>query len=101
MRLMLDVFGVGYAMPDIPHVWVHTINNCTVEVVESPDLSKFSFIVADCDHPQIQQRFECLPWHVSAEIEQAITQVVKRRNDELRKLKRLVKQRYTDIGGEQ
>ena len=100
MRLMFSVFGKDYAMPDYPHVWVHTINNCTVKVVESNNPSKFSFIVADCDYPQILKRFECLPWDVPDEIENAVSQVVKQRNAELRKLKRLVTQRYTDIGGE-
>jgi len=101
MRLMFSVFGKDYVMPDYPHVWESTIFNCTVELLESNDPSKFLFIVADCDHPQIQKRFSCLTWHVPIEIENAVSQVVKQRDDELRNLKRLVKQRYTDIGGEQ
>ena len=85
MRIMFTVFGIDYAMPDNPHVFLQAINNCHVEL-RAVTGTKFHFMVSDCDHPTIQQRFLCEWYQIPGEIETAVLLVVAQRNKELRKL---------------
>jgi hypothetical protein len=84
---MFTVYGKDYSMPTYPHTFAEPIKDCWVELIEPTNDDKFNFIVKDCDHPTIQHRFSCFPWHVPGEIERAVSLVVEERNIEQQRLK--------------